>query len=218
MAQVLEKIPSEVSCKRELKKLTKKIKTCELCENLVKTRNQSVMGYGDFNADIFIIGEAPGRLGADITGVPFTKDRSGMLLQKMLCNLGLNRSEPECTHPKLSGVYITNIVRCNPQDGSGTNRSPTKMEINNCVNYIEKELDIIKPRLVISLGLPASKIILGSKFSGRNFGKIHKNKQFLVLPLWHPAFVIRGGGSQRITVKKYNRHFKKITQFLSKKD
>lgn len=215
---MLEQRPSGASIKRQKDILAKKVQSCELCEKLVESRNQSVMGYGDFNAEIFIIGEAPGRLGADLTGVPFTKDRSGIFLQKLLCNLGLNKTEPESIRPKLKGVYITNIVRCNPQDQNGTNRSPTKNEINNCINYLEKELEIIKPKLVITLGLPASKVLLGKNFSGRNFGRIQKNEKFFVLPLWHPAFVIRGGGSQRLTEKKYVRHFKKLTKFLTKMD
>lgn len=194
--------------------LSFKIQTCSHCEELVKTRTQSVMGYGDFNADVFIIGEAPGRLGADVTGVPFTKDRSGVFLQKMLCKIGLNESDPENIRPKLNGVYITNIVKCNPQSENGTNRSPKNEEISNCMNYLQNELDIVKPKLVIPLGLPASKFILGNNFDGRNFGKLIQKQSFSVLPLWHPAFVIRGGGAQRMNEKRYSSYFKKITKFL----
>jgi len=211
LAQVLIKSSSN---QNKSKQLSKKIKSCELCEDLVKSRSQSVSGYGDFNANIFIIGEAPGRLGADVTGVPFTKDRSGVFLQKMLCQIGLNLSEPDCVNPKLKGVYITNIVKCNPQTESGTNRSPKNEEIDNCLNYLEKELDIVKPRLVITLGLPSSKIILGKDFVGKSFGKIIKSEKFFVLPLWHPAFVIRGGGAQRMNEKRYSSYFKKIREFL----
>ena len=200
--------------KQKIQYLASKVATCSYCEELVKTRNQSVMGYGDFKADIFIIGEAPGRLGADVTGVPFTKDRSGVFLQKMLCKIGLNESDPECIQPKLKGVYITNIVKCNPQTENGTNRSPKNEEISNCMNYLENELEIVKPKIVISLGLPASKFILGNDFNGKNFGKIIKKQRFSVLPLWHPAFVIRGGGAQRMNEKRYSSYFKKIRKFL----
>jgi len=211
LAQVLIKSGSN---QNKSKQLSKKIKSCELCEDLVKSRSQSVSGYGDFNANIFIIGEAPGRLGADVTGVPFTKDRSGVFLQKMLGQIGLNLSEPDCVNPKLKGVYITNIVKCNPQTESGTNRSPKNEEIDNCMSYLEKELDIVKPRLVITLGLPSSKTILGKDFVGKSFGKIIKLEKFFVLPLWHPAFVIRGGGAQRMNEKRYSSYFKKIRKFL----
>lgn len=185
-----------------------------MCEELVASRSQAVTGYGDFNADIFIIGEAPGRLGADITGVPFTKDRSGVFLQKMLCMVGLNEDNPESIQPKLKGVYITNIVKCNPRKGDGTNRSPTNIEISNCMNHLEKELEIVKPRIVLTLGLPCSKLILGKDFDGKDFGKIKKTDNFLVLPLWHPAFIIRGGGIQKMNEKKYIKYFQQIKKMI----
>ena len=194
--------------------LSNKIKKCVLCEDLVKTRTQPVTGYGDFKADVFIIGEAPGRLGADMTGVPFTKDRSGVFLQKMLCGLGLNKSTPESTAPELCKVYITNIVKCNPRSTDGTNRPPRPVEISNCMNYLQGELDIVKPKLVVPLGLFASKFVIGNNFDGKNFGKLTKKQKFSVLPLWHPAFVIRGGGSQKMNEKRYLRHFAKIKKFI----
>lgn len=209
---------SEIIPTKQFAQLSKSVQSCQLCENLVKTRNMPVMGYGDFNADIFIIGEAPGRLGADMTGVPFTQDRSGVFLQKLLCKLGFNESEPECIHPILKRVYITNIVKCNPQSNNGTNRSPVTEEISSCMNYLEKELEIIRPKLVITLGLPASKVMLGNDFNGKQFGKFIKKHDFSILPLWHPAFVIRGGGTQRMNEAKYFRHFNKILQFLSTLD
>ena len=214
LVQLLKKRPSGNLNKQKLDTLTKKIQSCELCEDLVKTRKQSVMGYGDFKADIFIIGEAPGRLGANITGVPFTQDRSGVFLQQMLCGIGLNKSDPTDVKPKLKKVYITNIVKCNPQAENGTNRPPKNEEISNCMNYLEQELEIVNPKLVIPLGLPASKFILGNDFNGKNFGKLVKKQRFSVLPLWHPAFVIRGGGIQRMNKKHYSKHFNKIKKFI----
>jgi len=181
LAQIFEKKYPKTT-KQQIQHLSNKIETCSYCEELVKTRTQSVMGYGDFKADIFIIGEAPGRLGADVTGVPFTKDRSGVFLQKMLCKIGLNESEPENTKPKLNGVYITNIVKCNPQSETGTNRSPKNEEISNCMNYLQNELDIINPKLVIPLGLPAAKFVLGNNFDGKNFGKLVTKPRITVLP------------------------------------
>jgi DNA polymerase len=214
LAQILVKSDSEADSNIQQLKLFNKIKTCEMCKDLVASRSQSVTGYGDFDADIFIIGEAPGRLGADITGVPFTKDRSGVFLQKMLCMVGLNEGDPESTQPKLKDVYITNIVKCNPRKDDGTNRSPTNIEISNCMNHLEKELEIVKPRLVITLGLPCSKLILGKDFDGKDFGKIKKTENFLVLPLWHPAFIIRGGGIQKMNERKYVKYFQNIRKII----
>jgi uracil-DNA glycosylase family 4 len=214
LAQILIKRDSEIGGDTQRSQLFDKIKTCEMCKDLVASRSQAVTGYGDFNADIFIIGEAPGRLGADITGVPFTKDRSGVFLQKMLCMVGLNEDNPESVQPKLKGVYITNIVKCNPRKEDGTNRSPTNVEISNCMNHLEKELEIVKPRIVLTLGLPCSKLILGKDFDGKDFGKMKKTDNFLVLPLWHPAFIIRGGGIQKMNEKKYIKYFQQIKKMI----
>lgn len=203
--------------KNRLVQLNTRIKRCKLCTELVKTRNQIVPGYGDFNASILIIGEAPGRLGADVTGIPFTKDRSGVFLQKMLCKIKLNEGDPESLKPRLKDVYITNVIRCNPQTSTGLNRKPSLDEIENCKDFLKKEIDIIKPQLVVSLGLLSSRIILNDGFDGRDFGKIFKKEAFSVLPLWHPSFIMRGGGKQKINEKYYFKYFKKIKSFTKSK-
>jgi len=205
-----------LSKEKQILKINSQITNCTLCKELVKSRTQAVSGYGDFKAKVLIIGEAPGRFGADITGVPFTKDRSGVFLQKMLNKVGLNVSSPESEKPSLRGVFITNIVKCNPRKPDDTNRSPTNPEIKNCMEYLSKEIEIIKPQLIVTLGLPATKFVLGDDFDGKNFGIIKKLQKFSVLPLWHPAFVIRGGGAQRMNEKKYFKYFKKIEKIISK--
>lgn len=212
MAQILTS--DYIIKEQKIKQLKSQVVNCFLCEELVKSRTRAVSGYGDFKAKVLIVGEAPGRLGADITGVPFTRDRSGVFLQKMLNKVGLNLSEPESENPDLKGVYITNIVKCNPRKPDDTNRSPTNLEIKNCMEYLSKEIEIIKPELIVTLGLPASKFILGDNFNGKNFGKIRKMQRFSVLPLWHPAFVIRGGGIQRMNEQKYSKFFKQIKKFI----
>ncbi len=212
MAQVLT--DNYIIKGQKLKQLKSQVINCDLCEELVKSRTQVVSGYGDFTAKVLIVGEAPGRLGADITGIPFTRDRSGVFLQKMLNKVGLNVSEPASEKPDLKGVFITNIVKCNPRNPDDTNRSPTNPEIKNCMEYLSKEIEIIKPELIVTLGLPASKFILGDNFEGKNFGKIKKMQRFSVLPLWHPAFVIRGGGTQRMNEQKYSKFFKQIKKFI----
>lgn len=216
MAQILSS--EYVTKEKQILEIKSKITNCILCEELVESRTQAVSGYGDFKAKVLIIGEAPGRFGADITGVPFTKDRSGVFLQKMLNKVGLNLSDPESESPSLKGVFITNIVKCNPRKPDDTNRSPTNPEIKNCMEYLSKEIEIIKPKLIVTLGLPATKFVLGDDFSGKNFGKIKKLQKFSVLPLWHPAFVIRGGGAQKMNEKKYFKYFKKIEKIISKQE
>ncbi len=194
--------------------LARRVRSCTLCERLVESRSRAVAGYGDPAAEILIVGEAPGRLGADRTGVPFTGDRSGVFLQGLLRGLGLSLSGPESTRPALRRVYVTNVVRCSPMGADGTNRPPTGAEIANCAGFLEKELEIIRPRLVVTLGLTASRALLGAGFSGKGFGRVRKGGRFSVLPLWHPAFVIRGGGRRRLTREAYAGHFAKLAAFL----
>lgn len=213
MAQIVVKQDSGPSA--ELQRFQHRLSKCTLCRDLVDSRSRVVGGYGDFSARIMFVGEAPGRLGADITGIPFTKDRSGILLQKMLKMIGLNMGAPESERPLLRDAYITNIVRCNPRGEGNTNRPPTQEEISNCLDYLWTEIEIIKPRLVVTLGVPAARAILGSDFSTDNFGRfLMSDRNFHVLPLWHPAFVIRGGGRQRMNAEKYARFFYLIRDFL----
>src|SRR5438445_12897778 len=108
MAQTFVYRDSDYDREENLSRLNSKVKQCENCQELVKTRNQAVTGYGDVYAKVLLIGEAPGRLGANVTGVPFTRDRSGVFLQKMLCKIGMNESDPQCEMPILKHVYITN--------------------------------------------------------------------------------------------------------------
>ena len=200
----------------KLRRLRKKTSICIKCSELARSRSQVVMGYGDCNARVLIIGEAPGRYGADLTGVPFTKDKSGILLQKMLVKIGMNKDDESFERPTLEDVYLTNIVRCNPKDKLGKNRSPKYEEVVNCKEYIEKEIDIINPQILIPLGINASKCILGSEFQGNKFGRIIKNKNRFVYPLWHPGFVVRGGGKLGITPEKYYSYFVYIQRFIEK--
>jgi uracil-DNA glycosylase family 4 len=90
------------------------------------------------------IGEAPGRLGAALTGVPFTSDQSGLRFERLLEAAGLRRDE----------VFVTNALLCNPLR-DGKNRSPRRSEIANCTCWLKAQLDIVTPRLVVTLGAVA---------------------------------------------------------------
>jgi uracil-DNA glycosylase family 4 len=200
---------------KKILELNAEIQHCSKCMDLVNSRSRVVNGYGDLNADVLVVGEAPGRLGADITGIPFTRDRSGQLLQKMLNMIGLNDSPEFSDHPRLKNVYLTNIVRCNPKGKNNINRSPTCKEIANCNDYLKLEIEVIDPYLIIPLGLRACKSILGKDFNGKSFGKFIKKDERVVIPLWHPAYVIRGGGKQKLSLKKYRYYFLAISNFLA---
>ena len=126
-----------------------KATVCSHCPALVANRHRIVHGYGDPQARVMIVGEAPGYLGADRTGVPFTGDRSGRRVQALLIRLGLSEEgDPAAELPRLHGVFLTNVVRCNPPG----NRNPTPAEVSNCTPYLQTELDSIRPKVVATLG------------------------------------------------------------------
>src|SRR5579872_2055136 len=104
------------------------MRECCACAALVKCRSRVVPGDGAVSATVMFVGIAPGRFGGDLTGIPFSGDRSGMLLRKMIARTGLEK------------VFITNLVRCNPRDAHGRNRDPRADEIANCRQHLEAEI------------------------------------------------------------------------------
>src|ERR1700740_1455645 len=116
---------------------------CMRCDALVRCRSQVVPGHGATPATVAFVGLAPGRLGGDRTGIPFSGDRSGELLRRMIARADLRR------------VFITNVVRCNPRDGRGRNRDPSAREIANWRDHLAGELAAVRPRVVGCLGAGA---------------------------------------------------------------
>jgi len=168
---------------------------CEKCDLLVLSRNLIVNGYGDPHARIMFVGMAPGRNGADITGVPFTRDPSGVLFQECLIHAGFSlETDPRCEHPQLKNVYVTNLVKCNPKNANGNNRTPSLEEIKNCVSFYEQELTDINPEVVVLFGKVVMEHILKKKIS--KFKVLHnqpiRTKNRILVPFIHPSYVIRG--------------------------
>jgi uracil-DNA glycosylase len=145
-----------------------------------------VPGDGEIPAVVAFVGLAPGRFGGDRTGIPFSGDRSGELLRRMI--LGA----------KLSRVFISNVVRCNPRDSRGRNRDPNAREIANCRGHLKAELALARPRLVVGLGRVAWRELAGraAPFSPRQRSTIRVGGLRL-LAMYHPAYVIRGAYSER---------------------
>jgi DNA polymerase len=145
---------------------------CRLCEQ----RTHTVFGEGDVDARIFFIGEGPGET-EDQTGRPFV-GRAGELLNKMIGGMGLKREQ----------VYIANIVKCRPPG----NRVPAPDEVATCTPYLERQIEIIRPRVIVTLGLPATQYMLQTKTSmGRLRGHWQSWRGVKLMPTYHPAYVLR---------------------------
>ncbi len=158
---------------QELKKIKKQVTQCTKCE-LSKTRNNSVPGKGNFKSDVIFVGEAPGK-NEDMKGEPFI-GIAGKKLSIALENAGITRDD----------VYITNIVKCRPPK----NRVPTTNERDTCQNYLKKEIEIIKPKIICVLGNTAFNSLLDGKEIIKFRGKIvRKNNQLYFLTI-HPAATI----------------------------
>jgi DNA polymerase len=145
---------------------------CRLCEK----RTHTVFGEGDVDAQIFFIGEGPGET-EDQTGRPFV-GRAGELLNKMIAGMGLKREQ----------VYIANVVKCRPPN----NRVPAPDEVATCTPYLERQLEIIRPRAIVTLGLPATQYMLQTKMSmGKLRGTWQSWRGIKLMPTYHPAYVLR---------------------------
>lgn len=188
----------------QLKQLAVEVRACDACPALCSSRTQSVPGAGSSNADLLFIGEAPGRFGADQTGIPFTQDRSGRLLREMIDELSTEFGRP-------LKVYITNVVKCNPQDAEGRNRKPAMQEVVNCRAFLLREIALVRPTVIVTLGGLAAKEVLGTtEFSW--WRKVARS--IPVYPAKHPAYVIRGGGKERLTRDRYLARLLPVLKWL----
>jgi uracil-DNA glycosylase family 4 len=128
--------------------------SCARCPALVASRSQIVHGYGNPSARIVFIGEAPGQHGADRTGVPFSGDKSGRALQRMLIELELSEDQQPSDQPMLR-CFVTNVVHCCPP----ANRIPTLREQASCATFLATELDAIDPQVIVPIGLLALRAV-----------------------------------------------------------
>jgi uracil-DNA glycosylase family 4 len=122
------------------------VAACRRCPAMADRRRVLGVANGLPRAKVMLVGEAPGRLGADRTGIPFSGDASGHRLDRLLDASGWSRRD----------LFITNAVLCNPRDGHGRNRPPTRIELTNCRDHLAATLDLVRPRLVVALGRRAS--------------------------------------------------------------
>lgn len=178
--------PSHMSQSRSLKTTNVKAidalrieaQSCVSCD-LHLTRQKVVFGSGSTAAELMVVGEAPGRE-EDLEGVPFV-GRSGRLITSVIADEFGNDRE---------WCYIANVIKCRPP----ANRQPSALEITTCRHFLDAQIALIKPRLVISLGNIATKTLLDTTVGITTLhGKLVEREGYVVLPTFHPAAVLRGG-------------------------
>jgi uracil-DNA glycosylase family 4 len=177
----------------QLDALKADILTKNICPDLAEQATQLVMGDGNLDAEIVFIGEAPGKK-EDESGLPFV-GASGKFLNEMLAQAGLERSD----------VYITNVVKYRPPK----NRDPKPTEKKAFMPYLLKQLEIIQPKVVITLGRHSMEYFLPGAKIGEIHGQPHNVRidgdEFMIIPLYHPAAALYNGSLRATLVDDFLR-------------
>jgi len=163
--------------------LQAEVRGCKRC-GLCQSRTQTVFGVGNRRAELMVIGEAPGQ-DEDAQGEPFV-GRAGQLLNSMLRAMG---------HPRET-VYIANILKCRPPN----NRNPNPTEVASCLPYLQQQIDLVQPRLILAVGGIAAQNLLATEESvGRLRGHVHRlgERATPLIVTYHPAYLLRSPGEKR---------------------
>lgn len=190
-----------------LKELQESIAGCTGCK-LSTTRKNIVFGEGNPDARIMFIGEGPGK-DEDIQGRPFV-GRAGLLLTAII-EKGMKM--------KRSDVYIANVVKCRPTVNlEGTrDRPPEDDEKEACGDYLKKQISIIRPEVIITLGNPATRFLLNTKEGiTRMRGTWYTYDEIPVMPTFHPSYILRNGGDSSPLKKQVWEDIKKVLEYLEK--
>jgi len=155
---------------------------CTRCKLSGLGRTQVVFGVGNPSADLMFVGEAPGA-DEDVQGVPFV-GRAGQLLTKIIEAIGLRRED----------VYIANVIKCRPPQ----NRNPEPDEIETCEPFLFQQIDVIKPKVIVTLGKFAAQCLLRSEEPiSRLRGRLFDYRGAKLIPTFHPAYLLRNPASKR---------------------
>ena len=178
--------PDELSPEQKAETLRRldddEVKTCKSCV-LQQGRTKTVFGEGSADADLVFVGEAPGR-DEDLSGRPFV-GRAGELLARMIAAMGLSRER----------VYICNVLKCRPP----SNRTPAPEEVQSCWDFLVRQLQIIRPKVIVTLGNPATKALLDTQIGitrmrgqWQSLPDIGEGLEGIaVMPTFHPAYLLR---------------------------
>jgi DNA polymerase len=178
-----------------LQEIANEVRACTACE-LHKGRTRAVPGEGPVNAEIMFIGEAPGR-NEDLQGRPFV-GQAGKLLEELLAEIGLTRDD----------VWIGNVVKCRPPG----NRDPQPEEIAACAGYLERQIALLQPKVIATLGrFSMEKFFPGARIT-RVHGQAKRDGNRVLIPLFHPAYVLRNMSAMPDAV----RDIRKIPRLLER--
>jgi len=154
---------------------------CRLCAAMCGRSAVLSERNGRPGAPVMFVGEAPGRQGGDRTRVPFSGDQSGRNFTRYIASIGLRRDQ----------LFITNAALCNPRTETGANRKPSRLEVENCSAFLRRQLEVVDPRVVVTLGavsLAALRAVEYHPFTLKeNVGQVHAWHGRLLVPLYHPS-------------------------------
>jgi uracil-DNA glycosylase family 4 len=179
---------------KEFDQLISEVRACIRCPRMCNSARVLSYSAGNLYADVMFVGEAPGRLGADQTEIPFHGDAAGHNFEELLRFAGIDRGQ----------VFITNAVLCNPKDDTGNNATPNADEIGNCSGFLARQIRLVDPKIVVALGATALKALAEVDRHRLNL-KDHVRSAHpwfgrLLIPLYHPgqrAMVHRSRANQR---------------------
>ncbi len=193
-----------MSKKDQMQDISVLVKNCKKCD-LWKTRKNAVPGDGSVDTKVLFIGEAPG-YNEDLQGLPFV-GKAGKILDELLQSIGIDRD----------AVYIANILKCRPPG----NRNPLQSEIETCTPYLNKQMEIIQPEIIVPLGSFAASYVFekfGLKFDKISsiHGKIHTvntlSGKIKVIPMYHPAIATYNPNTLEILVEDFKSIEKALNQ------
>jgi len=168
-------------CQREFDSLISDVRQCRLCPRMSNSERVLSRAAGMPGAQVMFLGEAPGRLGADDSGIPFHGDKTGQNFESLLAHVGMSRYQ----------VFVSNAVLCNPRDERGNNATPTRQEVENCTTFLERQITVVDPAIIVTLGataLQALKTIEPHKITLAE-GVRHAFPWFgrILIPAYHPG-------------------------------
>ncbi|MCX7623866.1 MAG: uracil-DNA glycosylase [Thermomicrobium sp.] len=176
------------NAEERLAEIAARVRACTRCD-LWRTRTQAVPGEGNPRAEVMFIGEAPG-YHEDRQGRPFV-GAAGQFLNELLARAGLRREE----------VYITNVVKCRPPG----NRDPLPDEIAACAPYLEEQLAVIRPRVVVTLGRYSMARWFPNEKISRIHGQARRIGEYVVVPMYHPAAALHQPALKELVEKDFDK-------------